>query len=255
MALATASEEHGPAFGGGQLGAGRATVVFLAYEFVLGTVCTVVNAGMQGKNPADPEQAAELAQTITAPAAILGMAVGGVAMLLMSRLLLREHLRDTSPTGGAWVPGPLRGILYGLAVGVLTGLCGCMVALLFGPGWRHGMGPLAKLAATPGLSRALWIVMAVVLAPPIEELLFRGIIYGGYRRPFGPGWAAVLATSLFVIGHVTEVVHFSPFIVSITGLAIAALWMRLRFASIGPAIAVHFGYNAVIVFTIVCFAR
>lgn len=32
-----------------------------------------------------------------------------------------------------------------------------------------------------------------------------------------------------------------------TGLAVAALWLRLRARAIGPAIAAHLGYNAVAV--------
>jgi membrane protease YdiL (CAAX protease family) len=102
------------------------------------------------------------------------------------------------------------------------------------------------MAVTPGLSQLLWIISVLLLAPPIEELLFRGILYGGYRRSFGPVWAGVLTTSVFVICHLPEMVYFLPSIVGITGFAIAALWLRLRAAAIGPAVAAHFGYNAVL---------
>jgi len=46
--------------------------------------------------------------------------------------------------------------------------------------------------------------------------------------------------------HITEMIYFWPSAIGITGLALAALWMRLRSGAIGPAVAVHFGYNAVI---------
>ena len=39
----------------------------------------------------------------------------------------------------------------------------------------------------------------------------------------------------------------------ITGLALVALWCRLRSNAIGPAIATHFAYNAVIVLAVLCF--
>ena len=87
---------------------------------------------------------------------------------------------------------------------------------------------------------------ALLLAPPIEELLFRGVLYGGYRRSLGAPAAAALTTSIFVILHVSEIVYYPPAALGIASLALVALWFRLRSAAIGPAIAVHFGYNLVI---------
>jgi membrane protease YdiL (CAAX protease family) len=108
------------------------------------------------------------------------------------------------------------------------------------------------MASTPGVSQLVWIMLALVLAPPIEELLFRGVLYGGYRKSFGASTAAVLTTGIFVVLHLTETIHFPPATISVTGLAVAALWFRLRTAAIGPAVTVHFGYNLVAVIALLC---
>jgi hypothetical protein len=41
-----------------------------------------------------------------------------------------------------------------------------------------------------------------------------------------------------------------PALLGITTLALLALWMRLRSAAIGPAIAAHLGYNAAVAFMV-----
>jgi membrane protease YdiL (CAAX protease family) len=100
------------------------------------------------------------------------------------------------------------------------------------------------MAFEPGLPGIVWDMVAVLLAPPVEEILFRGVLYGGYRKSFGPGWAAILTTAIFVLMHLPNIMRFPPAIVGLTALAIAALYCRLRSKAIGPAIAVHVGYNA-----------
>jgi membrane protease YdiL (CAAX protease family) len=72
-------------------------------------------------------------------------------------------------------------------------------------------------------------------------MLFRGLLYGGYRRSFGPNWAAVLTTLLFFLPHAPRSVLSA---VGIAGMALMALWFRLRSAAIGPAVAAHMGYNS-----------
>jgi hypothetical protein len=110
---------------------------------------------------------------------------------------------------------------------------------------------VAKMAMTPGFPRVLWMLAVLAVAPFIEELLFRGVLYGGYRRSFGPAGAAVLSTFIFWLLHITESIHFLPAMLAIAVLALLALWFRLRSAAIGPAIAVHLGYNAMLALLVI----
>ena len=175
-------------------------------------------------------------------------------MVLMSVSLVRERLGDCSPTGAAWVYGPRKKIAQGFGVGVLVALCYALANAAFqGLGARPTPGPLTRLATTPGLSQLAWSVVALLLAPPIEELLFRGVLYGGYRRSLGAPAAAALTTSIFVVLHLSEIIQYLPSALGIAGLALTALWFRLRSAAIGPAVAVHFGYNLVIVLATACY--
>jgi len=84
------------------------------------------------------------------------------------------------------------------------------------------------MAMTHGLTKILWLAIVMLLAPLIEELLFRGVLYGGYRRSFGPTRAALLTTLIFWALHTTEFIRFPLAAFAIAAMAVAALWMRLR---------------------------
>ncbi|MEW6587369.1 MAG: CPBP family intramembrane glutamic endopeptidase [Nitrospirota bacterium] len=236
-----------------QLRACRATVillVFLGTQIIFGIftgIAGIIISVFQGNDLNDTKQFAAMTQSIVAPAAIIGLVASGLATFLMSKLMIEGHLKDNSPTGAAWTLGSSRRIAQGLGVGLFAGLCYLAVSIMFSPQDADlTLGPVAKMAITPGLSQLLWLMIAIVFAPPIEELLFRGVLFGGYCKSFGTVWAAVLTTVIFVTLHITEMYHFLPSIFGITGMAIAALWLRLKSSAVGPAIAVHWGYNAIL---------
>jgi membrane protease YdiL (CAAX protease family) len=137
-------------------------------------------------------------------------------------------------------------IASGLFIGILIGWS-FVVASLESRRPKVRSGPLARIAMMPGLPQIILVLVALLLAPPIEELLFRGVLYGGYRKSFGHVWAAALSAGIFVLLPITEVIHFPFAMIGLAGLALTALWCRLNWSAIGPAIGVHFGYNAVIV--------
>ena len=99
---------------------------------------------------------------------------------------------------------------------------------------------------THGLTKIVWLATVMLWAPLIEELLFRGVLYGGYRRSFGPTRAALLTTLIFWALHMTEFIRFPLAAFAIAAMAVVALWMRLRSSAIGPAVAAHFSYNSVL---------
>jgi membrane protease YdiL (CAAX protease family) len=233
-----------------RLGAGVATIILFVYlgaQFIAGIAAAIIVGAIWGvgaKNAPDPQQLAHLKQAIMAPAVLLSLAAGGVAMICASLQMLRGQLRDRSPTGAAWTVGSFKKMAQGFAIGGFVACCFCVSAMFF-QNEKSSMGPMTKMASTPGFSQTVWLI-ALLVAPPIEELLFRGVLYGGYRKSFGPVVAGALTTSIFVLLHITEIIHSLSAAVAIAVLALTALWLRLRSAAIGPAIALHFAYNAVI---------
>ena len=86
----------------------------------------------------------------------------------------------------------------------------------------------------------------MLLVPFLEEVLFRGVLYGGYRRSFGAFWATALTTGFFCLLHLPQVVDSVTNLIATLAVSLAALAARLSSGAVGPAIGVHAGYNILI---------
>jgi membrane protease YdiL (CAAX protease family) len=182
---------------------------------------------------------------------IVTMLMSGLAVMIIA-MSMQLTLNDTSPTGPAWVRGSWRDIIKALLTGVILAVLWVVLMTSFGhqPQTDDELGPMTRMASTAGFGRVAWLIAALVLAPPVEELLFRGIFYAGYRKSFGAPVATLVTTTIFVLLHYPEFIHQPLAIVALTSMALIALWWRLRSNALGPSIAAHFGYNAVIAATL-----
>ena len=133
-------------------------------------------------------------------------------------------------------------LLAGLGLGAALGLA----ALAYLAGLRHlpATAPLlrqasAQMALIPSLHRSL-LVMAVLIAPPAEEFLFRGLLYRALDREWG-GWRAVLGSGVFFAMYHPPL-SWLP--VATLGCANALLFRRS--GRLAPAVLSHMVYNAIV---------
>lgn len=82
------------------------------------------------------------------------------------------------------------------------------------------------------------IVTVVVIAPLVEEILFRGIILRGLAMRYRPWTAILLSSLLFTIIHLNPYQFFSTMVL---GLALG--WVFLRTGSLWPCIFGHAIFN------------
>ena len=83
-----------------------------------------------------------------------------------------------------------------------------------------------------------------LMAPLLEEILFRGLILGTLKREMHP-WAAILLSSLaFGAAHGTAI----SFIYA-TGIGILMGWLFVKFNSVLPSIVFHVAYNCALAFS------
>ena len=94
---------------------------------------------------------------------------------------------------------------------------------------------------TPTDGYVLLLGVAVVAAPLVEELLFRGLLLGALRRAVSDGAAVVWSSLLFTFVH--PMISWPP--VFLLGLACALL--RLRGAPVVACMVLHAVYNGVVV--------
>lgn len=186
------------------------------------------------------ERATE-ARTIGYTLAAVAVCVG-VAFFLGKQGLRPSALwrwPDPRPAGGTTRRGlflfSLAGFLAGIALGGL--------AQLYLLGLRQFAWARAALDAPNAFTglphdRAWWLVLAVLVAPPAEEFLFRGLLFRALDREWGR-WQAVGGSALFfAIYH--PVLSWLP--VGVLGVCNALLFRRSGFLL--PAVLLHAAYNA-----------
>jgi tetratricopeptide (TPR) repeat protein len=219
------------------LNAGSATLIFLTY--FIAAILTVVLAGALA--------GASRLWLVD----ILYPIFGFLAMVLSAIALIPADIKMVGPTGPAWVLGRWENLAKGLAIGCTIGAVSHLWDLLNRSHLRHDeqfqstqlVEPINRAVVTPGAEQALAIVALVLLGPALEEMMFRGVLYGGYRKSFGPISAALVATGLFVAIHFPNYIYAPYKIVFYFAGALALLWCRLHWNAIGPAIAAHGGIN------------
>ncbi len=78
------------------------------------------------------------------------------------------------------------------------------------------------------------VLTVVLVAPLIEEALFRGLLLRGLLRNYGPLWAVLITAVLFSLSHLLPVQFLGAF-----GFGLLLGWVYLRTRSLWPCIIAH----------------
>jgi membrane protease YdiL (CAAX protease family) len=155
------------------------------------------------------------------------------------------RLRDAAATGIAWRPAPARAYAVASIFALL------IVAVVIGfyyfiPPDAHALddSQMAKVFGRPGWPILILVLLAVFIAPPVEEFLFRGGVFSALALRLGPVWAGILTTLLFMAVHAPEKIGYPLGFIDVGLMAAAAAWLRVRYGSIRPGILLHVLYNA-----------
>ena len=88
-------------------------------------------------------------------------------------------------------------------------------------------------------SKAILFVFILIEAPVVEELLFRGVLFGGLTKIM-PVWGAMLLSGfLFAFIHVNAAT-----LIPLWFLGVAFAWLYVRTGTLLAPMAVHFFFNA-----------
>ena len=137
---------------------------------------------------------------------------------------------------------PLRAVLEGLLAGALSGVVAIGFTLLIQQvGWlRELYEETEKLSPSADLLPWLYL-LAVFAAPLFEELIFRGVLYRGFRRSLQPLHAALASALVFALVH--PPLSFVP--VFVMAFLAASVFERSKLL-VSP-IVTHMTYNAMVV--------
>ena len=103
--------------------------------------------------------------------------------------------------------------------------------------WMYEMNP-SRYDMLSSLSPGLLFVVVCILAPVVEELLFRGIVFRRMRAYWGTTIAMVFSALIFGIVHLDIITGIAAFVI---GLIMALIYERT--GSLLASMLFHFGFN------------
>lgn len=102
--------------------------------------------------------------------------------------------------------------------------------------------PIVNEFPRSGAGAALFVVVAVVMAPLFEEIVFRGFLFRGLANSWGWVWGALASAAVFGLAHL-QLDVFVP----LATLGFFLAWAYKRTGSLWSCIAMHGIFNAIAV--------
>ncbi len=224
--------------------------VYLLAQLAFGISAWIVVGLYYGvtRGPVTPRVVEEIRRIAVIPGAAASLIGGGLVALVMARRALPGSLREGALRPIGWCAAKAADILPASCLGVVLGAFYLFVlGRAFPPAPGQEWGPIVRAVAEGGVPRVVWAILAIGIAPPAEELLFRGVLWAGLSRGMKTWLAAAVVTLLFLLGHLSEVRGYWPAWFAISALGLLAIAVRVRAGSLLPAVALHASYNACLV--------
>ena len=167
------------------------------------------------------------------PAHLLTLALIFAIATRLGKLSLKEVF------GWSWAPN--LGLWRSVSLALLLFLVTFLLVARFG-------GPRTDLDRILESSRAAAVTLAalaVLTAPLVEEMIYRGLLYSAFRRALGQWAAVVIVTSMFAGLHVVQYWPNVGAISSITLLSLVLTLIRARTGKLLPCFVVHLVFNGI----------
>lgn len=223
---------------GGWFGAGVVGVL-LAAQFVAGLVIGIATA----------VAGADLDGGAIITVAAVAEGVAAVVVLLMLRGRLRSWWEVVGRTRPRWLQ-VLTGTGIGVVAPVVFGAIMTLVVTLLDVDTSslEQQQLLSELGEADGVTVVAGVLVAVVLAPVVEEVAFRRALYAGLSPRLGVWPAALVSAAAFgvihldlLLGGITGVV--SVLLLVVLGVVLALLYERT--GNLAAPITAHAAFNAV----------
>jgi hypothetical protein len=89
----------------------------------------------------------------------------------------------------------------------------------------------------------LLAAFGILVAPLVEEILFRGFIFVAVERSWGVAHAVWITAVLFGLVHVPQLIGGIPQMVAILGVGLVLGWVRAATRSLAACYFIHLSYN------------
>jgi membrane protease YdiL (CAAX protease family) len=136
------------------------------------------------------------------------------------------------------------GVLGGLAARVLPTVVVVLIAIGNSRLRNPGTAPPTVLGISPSGTMG-WLVvvaLAVIGAPVVEELFFRGLLQGAFTRRVGAVPAIFVTALIFSVAHITSEGPTAPIILFPSGVILG--YLRFRTGRLAAGMVAHATFNA-----------
>ncbi len=177
----------------------------------------------------------------------VGFLLAGVAYLQVRDDRSLVYLRRPRLSDLGWAAVGVVGILLGsLVMGVVVQLLSNLAEALFGVAVETGQNNIITQGRENPVLFLYMVPVALFFVGPAEELVFRGVVQGLFRRAFGVVPGVVFASLLFGMGHYLAISSGSAWTYILTasalGLVLGAVYEYTE-SILVPALA-HGSWNA-----------
>lgn len=197
-------------------------------------------------NPSGQTVTGALQQAGTVAAVtIAGVCAAALLVLLLVHRRWPQLWRHATPPGlGVLRPTHPRWLLAAVLLGCMMPLLGGVLTQLLAHG-RHISQDIETLTiSAPLIWRIVLALMAVTLAPLLEELLFRGLLLSALIPRFGVRLGVLLSAAAFATIHLPGLEWQWYAVPALILLGIVLGWLRLHYQSLWPAVVAHGMHNA-----------
>lgn len=212
----------------------------LILTVALNLVVAILPAGSATKTADDKPFSTQILIANT----IVGIVIYGVILLLVWLVTVRKYHVGWSALGLRRVPGLFFALFIPILAGmyVAAGIASVIIVKLFYGG--HAVNPQEKDITGGGnfswLKLVLALITASIAAPIIEELLFRGVLYGWLRTRWSAVGGVILSAAIFSGAHAIPLILASIFIV---GMTLAIVYEKTK--STLATMMLHSAFNTI----------
>ncbi|HLJ28738.1 MAG TPA: CPBP family intramembrane glutamic endopeptidase [Candidatus Angelobacter sp.] len=95
-------------------------------------------------------------------------------------------------------------------------------------------------------SAYLLAMFGVIVAPFVEELLFRGFLYPALARPIGASASVLITAAAFAVMHQSQLAHAWVPLLWLFMVGVVLTTVRAKTKSVATSVLIHVAYNATI---------
>ena len=179
---------------------------------------------------------------------VIGQGLWSAAALIYLYAMVRMRTADPFWRSIGWrgLRGPSES-RTGVALLFLSGgaVMAVAVSVLGRLSGENGQLPIEKLFDSR-MSVELLMALGILVAPLVEETIFRGFLYPLLARQFGVPVGIVITGLVFGLMHAAQLWGGWSQIALLVGVGITLTWVRARTGTVLASFLMHLGYNGLL---------